>query len=214
MPTRSEILSRRASPLQRIAPESPLRSRFFDGTLLGRSTSGPELLAYFADGTFTRASEAAVYDFRDGSWSASPWAASNTARILSDGAILIEAASTNLITQSQNITDVSWVTAVGAPTLTADAYTAPDGTATADRIVFNNNGLVADIRFMLGVISDNTNFAHSLFLQAPETGEAPAAIWLQFNDRTPSVTTALLSVPATWARFGHVVNSATGISPP
>lgn len=54
--------------------------------------------------------------------------------------LLVEGASTNYVIRSQEFDSAAWTPAgfiVAAPTITADYGTAPDGTATADRIQFS-----------------------------------------------------------------------------
>ena len=52
--------------------------------------------------------------------------------------LLVEASRTNILLRSQELNNVAWSTdnvgAPGAPTVTADAATAPDGTVTAERL--------------------------------------------------------------------------------
>jgi hypothetical protein len=62
--------------------------------------------------------------------------ASNASRVASNG--LIEKVRTNLITYSQDFSDADW-SKTGC-TVTADYATAPDGTNTADRLVFGAAG--------------------------------------------------------------------------
>jgi hypothetical protein len=96
-----------------------------------RAVSGVRnyLLNYSTGGTFTRASEAALYDFRNGTFGSTPWPGTNVRRVLSDGSVLIEGARTNLCTTSQAIGSGNWN---GEATQSADTQTAPDATATAD----------------------------------------------------------------------------------
>ena len=68
--------------------------------------------------------------------------ATSATRVNSAG--LIEIARTNLVLQSQTFENVYWVKNLGgvasAPVVTPNVETAPDGTTTADRVVFNLNG--------------------------------------------------------------------------
>jgi hypothetical protein len=58
--------------------------------------------------------------------------------------LLVEPGATNLALRSQEFDDAYWVKGVGgvalAPVVTANNQTAPDGTSTADTVVFSLHG--------------------------------------------------------------------------
>ncbi len=105
---------------------------------MGSRASGglAPLLNYALLDVFTRASEAPFLDPR-GPWAyqGGSEAANNLAvdikRLFSDGAILIEQASTNHAVASEILDDTIWVK-LNSPTITIDAGTAPDLGADAD----------------------------------------------------------------------------------
>lgn len=96
-------------------------------------SSGPEYLLDYADGTFTRSSEAAAVDPREG-WSfydlVAPWKATNVPRILPDGAVLIEESRTNRVENGRDLTS-GWGS---SGTVTANYAAGPDGIVAADRV--------------------------------------------------------------------------------
>lgn len=133
MATRDRILRPLVKP-----SDSAFRKRTLEyGRARGGGPSGPAFLTPAYDDpawTFTRASEAAAVDPRDG-WAwydlATPWVAPNVARVLPDGSVLIEEARTNLIVRSQEIDASPWS---GNGSVTANDGTAPDGSSTSDKI--------------------------------------------------------------------------------
>jgi hypothetical protein len=78
----------------------------------------------------------------DGSGDLSVVRATSATRVDANG--LVEIPRTNLLLQSQTFDNAYWAKVFGgvasAPVVTANVETAPDGTTTADRVVFNLNG--------------------------------------------------------------------------
>jgi hypothetical protein len=102
--------------------------------------------------------------------------ASSATRVASNG--LIEKVRTNLLLQSNGFSTANWVKGFQgsglAPVVTANAGTAPDGTNTASRVVFNCVGVTSSDRSILnqGVTSANsTPHASSVFIKAFSAGE-------------------------------------------
>jgi hypothetical protein len=84
------------------------------------------------------------------------------------GSLLVEPQSTNLVTYSEDFSNVSWTKASGGigsvPIVTANAGISPSGTTTADRIQFTLNGGTAgadisDIRKLIATTSGTYTFS-------------------------------------------------------
>jgi hypothetical protein len=123
--------------------------------------------------------------------------ASSATRVASNG--LIEKVRTNLILQSQNFDNASWVkTGAGgapAPIVTANAGVAPDGTTTADRVYFDTTGGTASV---LGQsIAGAIGYTFSIYLKS-NTG-TNQTIYLR-SDSSP-ITGTTITATNTWQRF-------------
>ena len=122
-------------------------------------------------------------------------------RVASNG--LIEKVRTNLILYSQEFDNAYWVKSSGgvasAPVVTANAELAPDGTMTADRIVFNLNGGI--------LVTDFSLLNSAGFTTAAQ--ENTTSIFLKTTDGTtktiqitaPDGTGLLATVTGTYQRF-------------
>lgn len=101
-----------------------------------RVSGGPTYLLDYSTATFTRASEAAAVDPRDG-WAfydlVTPWPGVDVPRILSDGAILVEGPRTNYAVESNTLGTAPW-TVFFSTTIDVDVASSPDGLVTADRV--------------------------------------------------------------------------------
>lgn len=131
-------------------------------------------------GTFTRATEAAISDPREG-WSITGYAASNVLRTFSDGAILIEPARTNKIYSSEQQDGGSWI---GGPlagtTITEDGGgTAPDGGADADLIEFGTGGY-AKVNQRASTITSNVHSV-SAYARAHAAGDVGSSARLRWG---------------------------------
>jgi len=89
--------------------------------------------------------------------------AANTARITDQG-LLIEEARTNITPQSQFAS--GWSTNVA--TLTSNATTAPDGTATASKLAYSSTGNVLHYINESGTLTNATAYTVSLYAKAGE----------------------------------------------
>ena len=137
--------------------------------------------------------------------------ASSATRVQSDG--LIEKVRTNLVLQSNGFSTVNWAksgSGLGlAPVVTANAGTAPDGTNTASRVVFNCVGVTSLDRSILnqGVTSANsTPHASSVFIKAFSAGEVGKQV--RFITEF-SGAQLIITLTADWQR---VVNVGTSTS--
>jgi len=131
--------------------------------------------------------------------------------VQSDG--LIEKVRTNLVLQSNGFSTVNWAksgSGLGlAPVVTANAGTAPDGTNTASRVVFNCVGVTSLDRSILnqGVTSANsTPHASSVFIKAFSAGEVGKQV--RFITEF-SGAQLIITLTADWQR---VVNVGTSTS--
>ena len=132
--------------------------------------------------TFTRASSATFV----GSNGLIQSATTNTPRFdydpvtLAAKGLLIEEQRTNLLTYSDDFTNASWSKNVGgtgvAPVVTADAAIAPDGTSTADLIVFdrgagNTSTDSSTISKSLSGLTATASYTGTVYLKAATAGD-------------------------------------------
>jgi len=81
--------------------------------------------------------------------------------------LLIEEQRTNLITRSEQFDDADWTKANSS--ISANATTAPDGTTTADKYIFNNGTTSPNSQLYNGVnISASTAYTLSVYAKAAE----------------------------------------------
>ena len=128
-----------------------------------------------------------------------------------DRGVLIEEARTNLFVRSREFDNASWAKSAGgtgvAPIVTANAAVAPDGTMTADQIVFDQGA---------GGVTGDQSFISQV---AAFTGGATyaASIWLRSN--TPCTLLmrgvadslyTVLNVTTAWTRFWVAEVAASG----
>jgi len=137
--------------------------------------------------------------------------ASSATRVASNG--LIEKVRTNILMESNGFSTVSWAksgTGTGlAPVVTANAGTAPDGTNTASRIVFNCVGSTIADRSILNQSRTRANLtphASSVFVKAFSAGEVGKQ--LRFVTEL-SGAQLIITLTADWQR---VVNVGTSTS--
>ena len=124
------------------------------------------------------------------------WLPTDVPRILDDGAILIEGAATNRVTHSQDFDNAFWSKLTDPPTVTANSATAPDGTTTADEILFNSAAGVGDLRSGALGLTDSLDYAYSVFLQSP--ADAPASVRTSMRNKASTDIRTVRAVPATW----------------
>lgn len=122
---------------------------------------------------------------------------------VTDKGLLIEGAATNVLLQSQTFDNASWTSLISgsglAPVVTANAATAPDGTATADQVVFSLNGGSAsgDISMLsqaLTGLSSSTAYAGGLWIKSA----TPCTILFR---HVAGGAYSSLSVTTSWQRF-------------
>jgi len=128
-----------------------------------------------------------------------------------DKGVLIEGARTNSRLYSQDFDNAAWTKAgagvASAPVVTANHGVAPDGTLTADRIVFALNGgtATADISSIyqdVTLVSTNT---HSVWLKS----NTASTYEVQITDGAGIRTSC--TVTPTWQRF-HCTAASAGIT--
>ena len=109
--------------------------------------------------------------------------------------LLVEAAATNLLLQSQTFDNASW--SKNGATVTADAGTAPDGTLTADKLVETATTGTHDVRQTFTFAASTTYTLSIFFAPAERTfasiiafgGAFAASTGVQINLTTGAVTT-------------------------
>jgi len=165
------------------------------------ASSGPEHLLSYADATFTRASEASAVDPR-ASWAwydtATPWPGVDAARILPDGAILLEDARTNSLHASENLAYIQWIKQLN---LTGGTDAAPDGGADAHRL--NPDEAAPDRAYANAVGAAATACVMSLY------AKAAGGTKLQIRDWSYPNRTDLGPLTSSWVRK---VDSQSGAS--
>jgi len=138
--------------------------------------------------------------------------ASNATRVNSSG--LVEKVRENLVLYSQEFDNAYWSKANGGtgvvPVVTANTTAAPDGTTTADTIVFNVGAgtTTSDQTFVNRVVTATVGqeYGSSIYLKGSVGGE-------QIVMRLASNTYALITLTTSWQRFeATAVAVATGWS--
>jgi len=125
---------------------------------------------------------------------------------------LLEPQRTNLITQSQNFTDVSWsklgLGAGSAPVVTANAGISPEGINNATRVQFNCGGTTSSDRSILQKasvsITNTTNYAATIYVKAYSSGEVGKQLRFISESAVNQITITLTD---SWQRV-----STTGVS--
>lgn len=125
--------------------------------------------------------------------------------------LLIESARTNLLLRSAEFDNASWTKSGGgtgiAPVVTANAATAPDGTVTADQIVFNvGSGTTTNDQSVIQQgAGTNGIFTVSIWLRA----DSPVTLLVRNPGNNGPYTS--LSVTTQWQRF-EVSDGLTTVS--
>jgi hypothetical protein len=187
------------------------------GSRSGAGGSSASPLLDITDATFTRASEAAFVDPRQG-WAfqaqgAGAWLAADTPRIFSDGSILVEEARTNVALRSSELGDAVWATS-SSPTIESDAAAAPDGSLTADRITATTApfGSRANNRVIQNLASGPAEGVLSAYLLAgtQNSGGGPSGdVQCSLIARTTDLSITDLS--SAWQRYS-VFHDASNLS--
>jgi hypothetical protein len=129
--------------------------------------------------------------------------------------LLVEEARTNLALHSEDFSNAYWLkTASGtgvAPVVTSNNATAPDGTSTADRIVFSR-GTATGSDFS-GIQSGNLaptaiQYAGSLWIKAATSGDVGKEI--QFRHVSSSVTPLVHTLTLGWRRIERIETGVVG----
>jgi len=119
--------------------------------------------------------------------------------------LLIEEARTNDILYSSGVAGIGWQTSqAGTATIatTLNYSVAPDGTTTATRVIFNNNGgsgtsnLAWFAQVVLGRLI-GTSYADSIWLKTNDN----STVTLLFRDDTAARFNQLITITGTWTRF-------------
>lgn len=157
-----------------LKPKFNLRNNpaYKEGSILGSTDVGTKIAPVSL--TFTRASKGYIEKA-----SGLVEMDSNIPRIDKDGNTLYEPARTNLLTYSQDFSNASWTKFAGgtgiAPVVTPNIEIAPDGTLTADRVVFDSGvGVTSSDRSLLSVVISVTSgvpYTTSVYLKGSVGGE-------------------------------------------
>lgn len=132
---------------------------------------------------------------------------------ITDRGLLVERAATNLLLRSQEFDNAAWTKVSGGngadPTVTANAAVAPDGTTTADEIVFNRgaSNVGGDISFLSQVSISTVSaavYSGSIWLRS----NTPCSVLLR---HVGSASYTLLNVTNAWTRFA-LSETASGTS--
>jgi len=109
---------------------------------------------------------------------------------------LIEGESTNLALYSEQFDNGAWAK-TGSATVTANATSAPDGNATADRIDFT-----ADNETVAQFLSNSTvsNFTFSLWVKSPST-DRDFELTIRNTPTTSNRTDLIFTATSDWKRF-------------
>ncbi len=101
---------------------------------------------------------------------------------ISDLGLLREESSTNLVFPSEDAN--SWITGASYATVTADAYKAPNGTTTGDKLVEDtSSGSGHRMVQTLTTLTDNTDYILSCYCRAAERNW----VYLRINDKAGGV---------------------------
>ena len=148
----------------------------------------------------------------DGSGDMTVVRATTATRVNSAG--LIEVVPRNLFTYSEQFNDTSWLKGGGngasVPTVTANTISAPNGTLTADTVVFPS---VSGSAFSLiyKVPSIIGNYTTSIYLKGATGGEV---IWMSWTADGVNYLRKSLSITTDWQRFdfnANISSSSSGI---
>jgi len=118
-------------------------------------------------------------------------------------------APNNLVLRSQEFDNSAWFKVAGgtasAPVVTANAATAPDGTVTAESIVFALNGgtTISDSSTISQVVSSPGTFIHSVWLRS----DTPCTLMLR-NPANNGVVSNI-NVTTSWTRFSTIGTAPT-----
>lgn len=126
--------------------------------------------------------------------------------------VLIEGARTNLLLRSQEFDNASWAkTAVGtgvAPTVTANAGAAPDGTTTADRVQFSLGGGTGatDISRLdqTATVVDATAYTKSVYIKSNT-----ASSYVMELDISAGSSRVIINVTPEWQRLPATFTSTS-----
>ncbi len=131
-----------------------------------------------------------------------------------NGVALLEPASTNKITYSENINHSSWVkTGTGtasAPSITSNYSISPDGTQNADRVIFNLNGGTANgdisqVSVTIGSVSSAT-YTNSVYIKSNTANNYDIVV------TDPSGGYVVKTITPQWQRFDNTRTSVTNLS--
>jgi hypothetical protein len=128
--------------------------------------------------------------------------------------LLIEAAATNLLLRSAELDNASWVKAggvVAAPTVTANAGTAPDGTAAAERVEIPSTAAGGSFS-RVGQSANLTaaSYTFSVWIRGRSgSGSTYLTAFIAATGLSPATT--LINYTTTWQRFS-LTFTATAVS--
>lgn len=117
-----------------------------------------------------------------------------------------DVARRNYALWSEAFDNAVWVN-TGTNTVTADAATAPDGTTTADAVVFQDTGFFRVQQCSVTGDSANRTWTYSVWLKAPIAGNAV----LRISHPGAADYTTTVAVTTSWQRFSFTQAFGAGI---
>ncbi|WP_143272929.1 phage head spike fiber domain-containing protein [Azospirillum palustre] len=123
--------------------------------------------------------------------------------------LLIEEQRTNLLTYSQAFDNAAWTK--GTASVTANAVTAPDGTASADKFVASSSSATSHYLAQQFASSpaDNTTYTVSVYAKSAEITK----LLIQVRDKAAGYGTQTFDLSAVSATAGGAVSSTGSITP-
>ena len=154
-------------------------------------------------------------DPRGGVWTfaATPWVAPNVARILDDGALLIEGTRTNWVVKSEDISSGGWTT-LNSPAIVTDVSTAPDGIGLADRITYAVGGSAGQLRQTINSTVDTGMGVYSWWIRRPVATPQDARLYFKDRNNTNNILEEVAFSSTDWVRYIRVIDSGAGATSP
>ena len=125
--------------------------------------------------------------------------------------LLIEEARTNLVLNSGDISNASWLKSTGggstAPVVTANQATAPDGTLTAARVVLPTVSVAASYSYVSAAIAVTPLvYSFSIWLRGSAGGES---LWISATADAVTYYRQAITLTTAWQRFSLVTPTLT-----
>jgi hypothetical protein len=128
---------------------------------------------------------------------------------------VIRTATTNLLLRSEEFDNASWAKSAGgvalSPVVTQNQAAAPNGTDTADLVVFDLNGgtVTGDFSILNQTVTTVIGLPYVFSVWARTSDGTSKSIQLTFNGIIPDTGGSIQTVTGTWQRFVVGLNSAS-----